>query len=993
MLRWTKPTTAKVLIFLALVLLEQSVCSPGTRRDPKWAKKLLDVIEVRDSIVDPFVSLNKEMNTANIETVIKTLTNLPSQLTGLDSLDIIAKEHESSLVKKLFDQPEEPMVTSLFRSKALESYYTNRGFGFMLKTFQGYHAFRCIQAIYTGARLPGGYNIPLHAMCSRLKADLTNDINKQVFSTAMICTDVKQCSGSTKPFPYGDTTDGTDIKSACTDDNKCNVAKALPFMSALLWYKISDFIAHSLCHNSLGEFTKPVLTAKQDEIARMSTLMMAYTSTLHWNDFFKRAAQTRAYSNLNTAMSLVNERIASIEFASLACIELKADDMCTVGDIYKLYGSLLKRQKDALNPKMARNLRRFAKVNHQEMLKLKTAALKHLELVGNIRSVDENLRTSVKGISTYFNGLAVYDEGIADADVTFISDKLKEFKQKSDEISKKVETDIKKAMKAMVGILSAQLVEEAVILKLKVAEFSNPAAVIFGGVDPADIYEQIAEVARATQELTHGMALRTSLIDVIRDSAELARDFLDNANQISGMQSIVKAIQSNKAEEIGYDADKFIKAYSDYTPKVNRARLAKNDALWAAFKGSTCDLLTGAQGVGASVGQGVVGGMLLCEKLEGTLAEFSSLRENVFDFQFDLVDALAAVVRGNVAKKLSSSIDVNNDVLESSKLMLGFFITQYRLQSEAALYCDKLEYRNQGKRLDDCSPQSGFFSEQNLNQIIAFDRQKISYFEEEKTVYIPTRPQFPGDTGFINLPSLREGNPVTFRIPSNRAWLREYNWLGRDDNLAPFVESFKLYLPLRKYGRKKKTRTSIKTKIQLTSIAGSQISDTSDVVYSIPLEHSNFLTTYYLGYTSSHCSNGKEIENPYSLCNNLPKLCDTITKVPQESLMPTILSTWKLRYSMESGNRDVKWAAPNPATNLLIVGKVKLRHLADQASKRDVSQSRDLTAFGCCSGNTYRPYWYDSTCVACPQKPKIPSNSESKLRGYYCEKEKRKRGQ
>lgn len=52
------------------------------------------------------------------------------------------------------------------------------------------------------------------------------------------------------------------------------------------------------------------------------------------------------------------------------------------------------------------------------------------------------------------------------------------------------------------------------------------------------------------------------------------------------------------------------------------------------------------------------------EKIEGTLAEFSSLRENVFDFQFGLIDALVAVGRGNAAKKLSESIDVAIDSLE-----------------------------------------------------------------------------------------------------------------------------------------------------------------------------------------------------------------------------------------------------------------------------------------------------------------------------------------
>ena len=105
------------------------------------------------------------------------------------------------------------------------------------------------------------------------------------------------------------------------------------------------------------------------------------------------------------------------------------------------------------------------------------------------------------------------------------------------------------------------------------------------------------------------------------------------------------------------------------------------------------------------------------------------------------------------------------------------------------------------------------------------------------------------------------------------------------------------------------------------------ISDTSDVVYNIPLEYSKFLTVFYMGYRSSQCSNGKEILNPYSLCGNLPKLYDTITKMPQESLMLTVLSTWKLSYTRER-RRGVE--STNPATNLLIFGKVKLRHLPYQ---------------------------------------------------------------
>ena len=989
MLQCLTPNVAKILVALAFLLLA-SATDTGANGDSKWAKKLLDVIKARDAMMKPFISLSEEITTPNMENVIATLQKVSSQINGLDNLNINTVEKEPKLVKKLFDQPEEPMVKTLFRSNTLESHYKERGLGFILKTFRGYHSLRCIQAIISGQKLGEGYDIPIEAMCSRLKEDIIEETTDHVLSTAKICQSVKQCSGSTTPFPYGDNTDGTDIKVACTEDNKCDVGKALPLMSALLWYKISDFMARSLCHNSLPEFKKSSLTTKYEEIKTMATLMVSYTSTLHWNGFFREAASQRAYFNLEIAMSLINKRITSMEFTSLACIKLEATDMCTLGDIYKLYGSLLKLKKNILSPGMTKNLRQFTKVDHSKMLQLKTSALKHLNLLGEIRSVDENLQTSVKGISKYFYGLAKFDEDIAKADITFISDKLSEFRKKSDEISKKVEKDIKNAMAAMVTVLAGQLVEESVILSLKIAENTNPSKVIFGGVEVGDIYEQLAEVARAAQELTHGVALRTSLVNVIKDSADLAKDFKDNANQISSMQILVKAIDANKVDEIGYDADKFIKAYSDYTPKVNRARLAKNDALWATFKSETCDLLFGAQGAGAALGQGVVGGMLLCEKLEGTLAEFSALRENVFDFQFDLVDSLAAVIRGNVGKKLSTSIDVLNDVLESSKLMLGFFITQHRLQHEAAVYCDKIEYRLQGKRLDDCSPSSGFFSKENLDNIISFDLKKISYFEENKFVYLPTKPQFKGDTGFINIPSLAQGNSATFRIPANRTWLRQYNWLGLEENSAPFVESFKMYLPLKRYGKKKKTSVTTRTSIELTSIAGNMTSDTSDVVYSIPLEHSKFLTVYYLGYRSSQCSDGNEIPNPYSLCKNLPNICDTFTKKPQESLMPTILSTWKLSYTVESGNRKVKWKAPNPATNLLINAKVKLRHYHTKKSDFKLFEDNLASKEVCCKGNTYQPEWYDSTCVPCPQKPDIPTNSKSKLGGYYCEKGKEK---
>lgn len=521
-------------------------------------------------------------------------------------------------------------------------------------------------------------------------------------------------------------------------------------------------------------------------------------------------------------------------------------------------------------------------------------------------------------------------------------------------------------------------------MKFKMAEHMNPMKTIFGGLELGKCMNQAAEIADAVQQLTHGVALMTTLRDVYRDSYALSVKFKENADQIFNLQTIIDAIKENKVEEIGIDADKFVEAYGGNTPKVDRADLERNDALWGGYGASACDLLYGAEGVAVGVAQTVVSGMVLCEKLEGTLAEFAALRENIFDFQFDLADSFAGVARGNIAKKLSQSIEVSNELLKSSQLMFGYFMTQYRLQSAASLYCDKLEYKNQGRRVKVCSTETGYFTPTDLDDLIAY-KPDTTYHLDERFVYIPTRSQFKGDTGFVNLPLLAEGNPVTFRLPANRTWLRQFNWLASDETIAPFFQSFKLYLPYKTYRTGRNQRFS-RTRVRLTSIGGSAVNSDSKVIFNLPLDHSHYITVYNEGFNPSRCPSGKEISNPYSLCDNLPNVCDTITRAPGTSMMPTILSTWQLSYLIESNTGSIEWDAPNRTTALRLIAKVKLRFPAVQSSKRGSLQHKDSSTLGCCTGNMYRPRWNDPTCISCPLKPAVSTDSVSHLGGYFCEK-------
>ena len=164
------------------------------------------------------------------------------------------------------------------------------------------------------------------------------------------------------------------------------------------------------------------------------------------------------------------------------------------------------------------------------------------------------------------------------------------------------------------------------------------------------------------------------------------------------------------------------------------------------------------------------------------------------------------------------------------------------------------------------------------------------------------------------------------------------------------------------------------TLLPFWSIAGSHVAPDSDEVYLLQDEHNIYNTEY--SENLPRCS-GRKIDNPYSLCNNLPDICDQSTREAGTSLLPTILSTWSVSYTMQSGSKRMKWIAPNPSTNLLIIAKLKLRIPSSQTKTLDQKPGKRTS--GCCKGNRYRPSWNVRECIECPEL------SKSKLRGYYCE--------
>ena len=799
--------------------------------------------------------------------------------------------------------------------------------------------------------------------------------------------------------------------NACGQNNECDINKAIPLMIGVFFYKVSFAVFNRFCRENCTDGGCKLTREDFSSIIKQVELMKAFRSLppddpFATNKFFQTAISKQAYYEIAAAMEIIGKneqhfKKIKLDIASFACKENISQPACHVARVYPHYLLLKKMKEKRLDPGHTgdtRDLTLYQNVDHAKIIELKKETVKHNELLSAVNQLNENLETQVRGIASYFKGVASFDEDVADADVIFIKGKLKDFDGEYKRLKREVNSDMEDIKRLTRGLVITELVENTVALVAKMAEESNPIAAIFTGVDSSGIRDAAKDVAKAAANVRKAEALASAMEGLANDTEEIGTCLHNNQNQINSMKSLVDKIKNNQADDIGDDAETFITEYSNYTPKVAGHRMAQNIAKWGAFKDSFCDLINGAEGVGASGAKAAIAnGILFCENLEASIAEFGALRENIFDFQFEMVDSLARVMRGNVAKKLADSIQgQEDDIFKADQLLGGFLMSQQFMQSHAWLYCDKLEYKNEGQRVQACSPRTGLFTNHDLDNLVAFKTEYQTQMSVVRTVHIPTKPQYEGDLGFINIQRFTREKKASFRLPRNVTWLYKFDWSLIGESQAPYVENFQLFLPNREYntgsGKKKRsTRIVVTADTQAGSYVSANVN--SSVLYKLPEMQTSYVTVYQEGYRSSTCP--QEIRNPYSLCNNLPNICLTSSNEAGDSLLPTTLSKWKVTYNVQSGEEVVKWLAPtNVTTNLNLIAKIKLRMPKVSANPlAEITRANDQPDL-CCEGDTYRASLVDSVCTDCP------TGSTSKLGGYYCEasystegKKKRKKDQ
>ena len=488
--------------------------------------------------------------------------------------------------------------------------------------------------------------------------------------------------------------------------------------------------------------------------------------------------------------------------------------------------------------------------------------------------------------------------------------------------------------------------------------------------------------------------MEKKMLTTQKEIYNIASGLNDNDNFLKIVKKILPSSELDvSSEEFNHAKKKFLQKYIDYSPRVRLSDITRVGELINNIIDELCGLIEDGRGPWAYVEAGMLHYEGKCFKLMSAVSTMTSYNEQLYEFQFEYMDALAEYMRSSTATVASREINAdlfhrtsNPSLTRLRSMTVGAFFT-HEMQKWQIMddYCDVLEYRNGGIRPAICKELSADFP-----SLLAY-KPKECDSDVEKIVDIPAQENTSGrkpDTSAIYLGDLINGKPVTLQVP-NTDWLIKNKWITEKDvNSAIFVKNFELFIPAQ-HRPTRKIRTEVTASINKLYPGGP--------IYGIK-PSAVFVTEYQVGKADLGCRLPL-IENPYTTCKyrKLPKICEKTQSNNADNFQtmtkyPSVFARWSIQAFGYEKHKKEEYATP-----FAIKAKVQLCKIRDRipatyekpiaegdgsaaepdedADTKDEVSSPDT--WGCCYENTY----FNATANACNE---CPSNSNKGMGGYAC---------
>ncbi len=583
-----------------------------------------------------------------------------------------------------------------------------------------------------------------------------------------------------------------------------------------------------------------------------------------------------------------------------------------------------------------------------------------------------HLTTKFSELRSYFEGVETFSQQIADADIEYVKGRVETYQTDLDNVVENLKHRMTSLFMKAFATVGLDILEKMVVLAMDIVAAYNPLKQMFTGNNAQDVIESAAALANAIADIAKLANVKSAYEELTTKITYLSKRLNENDDVLGNVydfiqddKKIIDRIESQKSK------NSFIKEYKAYDPKVKRYEITQVSSLWQNLIATICDIISGIDTTLGAIGK--IFALGDCESLPSLVDEMNVIYEEIYDYQFELMDSMAAYIRASVAldaaKEISSEfeevteLNINSESTLTTLQMIGGLSSityQTHILQIVNLYCNVLEYMEGGKKPTECKG-----IETDVDLLIA-NIEPTCISQTYKYYFAPTQQTNKNDQAYVNITKLFSGSTVPFKIP-NAQWLVDHNWIHPNEkDFALYVKKFDVFLPVKP---KYPTEFYVTADPVLHNVVVPGPSATEYII----IPHSHFIHEYSMGPHRLRCSEPK-VQNPYTTCEqeDISLLCHHSDTVNWH-LYPSIYSQWSLSVS---GGKD--FAIPKPATNMSVIFGIQICKIAQYDYNREnIAHSQSIAA-DCCEEGHYRPN-DKSPCAPCP------TGSSSSLGGYYCE--------
>ena len=590
-----------------------------------------------------------------------------------------------------------------------------------------------------------------------------------------------------------------------------------------------------------------------------------------------------------------------------------------------------------------------------------------------------------RGVKNYFTATQGFNSKIAKADIGFISGRLKNYNTSVNELTSSVEKMMTEIINKTLQIGMVQIAENTIKMALRAFQEGNPiGAIVEGPSGVADAMDSLGQLLNSVAEMETAKKLSGALNSTIKITTTIRKGLAKNKVFLSGVKMLIDTVMEEKSESSNnFEKIKlsFLNMYKHYSPGVTKPDIAEAMSYWETVAEEACEIIKNADGA-------VAGGIKIafnkngyCWRVKINITKLAETFSEIYDFQFQLMDALAQYMRSMTSKKAAENIgeqfgDIKDEYKKQSTItknlqfMAAYSRLMFRLERMKVVeeYCNFLEYTEGGRRPDECS------GIKTSVKVLLVRKRKTCIRETSGYINIPTKPAKQHDKAFVNLTELIANRTVSLKIP-NEKWLlsQRPSWIGPDDKRHKiYLQSLAIILPV-------VSKSVRKVAVTTEFSGGNRLTPTSDIDYVIiPKEEFRYL--YSEGPQTGCAPGATKLDNPYELCPDKAPLQTVICQLGSYENDPTraypsVFTEMKIRIDGYQNE-----AILTPVTDLPIKAFFNYCVISSgdqsQATCMEDTNASKLKDMCCESGKYFSSK--QSSCLPCP------SGSTSQLNGYYC---------